>query len=435
MTLTNQDLLEKRKKFVPKGVFNVTPFFADQAKGSTITDVEGNEYIDFAGGIGVVNVGHCHPGVVQAVQKQAARFTHTCFHVVMYDKYVHLAEKLTRLTPGDFPKMAALFSSGAEAVENAVKVSRHYSGRNAVLAFDCGFHGRTLLAMTLTGKVKPYKYGFGPFAPEIYHMPYAYCYRCPLNLEYPACDLACARKIEENFIKSAAGDEIACLIVEPVTGEGGFIVPPAEYFSVIREICSRHGIILIADEIQTGFGRTGKMFAMEHYQTEPDLVTAAKSMGGGLPISALIGRSEILDHPQVGGMGGTYGGNPLACAASLAVIEAFEQENILGKAEAMGAAMRQGLDELAGRFACIGQVRGLGPMLAMEMVKDRKSKEPDPELTGTIIAKAREKGLIIMGCGNFGNVIRILAPLTTSADTLDLALGILTAAFEEAGAG
>ena len=434
MTEKTKALLERRKNFIPRGVFNVTPFFASSANGAVINDVHGNRLIDFAGGIGVINVGHCHQGVVNAVRKQAERFTHTCFHVVMYQEYIDLAEKLTRLTPGSFPKMAALFNSGAEAVENAVKSARHFSGRNAVIAFDCGFHGRTLLALTLTGKVKPYKFGFGPFAPEVYHMPYAYCYRCPLNLTYPDCDLACARSLEDFFIKNTAAEHTACLIVEPVAGEGGFVVPPKEYFSVLKEICLKHGIIFIADEIQTGFGRTGKMFAMEHFGVEPDMVTAAKSMGGGLPISALIGRSEILDHPQIGGMGGTYGGNPICCAASLAVIDAFENEGVLEKAQALGRTMRRGFDDLAEEYACIGEVRGLGPMLAMEIVKNRSTKEPDTDLTRKIVGNAHEQGLIIMACGNFGNVIRTLPPLVIDRETLDAGLKIMARAFKQSGA-
>ena len=434
MTETTNLLLERRKKFIPAGVFNVTSYFAQSARGGVVIDVEGRELIDFAGGIGVVNIGHSHPKVVEAVCRQAERFTHTCFHVVMYRDYIDLAEKLTQLTPGKFPKMAALFNSGAEAVENAVKAARHYSGRNAVISFDCGFHGRTLLAMTLTGKVKPYKLGFGPFAPEVYHMPYAYCYRCPLNLNYPECDVACARKLEEFFIKNTAAEETACLIVEPVTGEGGFIAPPKKYFHILKDICQKHGIIFIADEIQTGFGRTGTMFAMEQYGVEPDLITTAKSMGGGLPISALVGRSEILDHPQIGGMGGTYGGNPISCAASLAVIKAFEEDDILQKAKDLGRKMKSSFDRMALNFACIGEVRGLGPMLALEIVKDRKTRTPDPELTRKIIGNAHAKGLIIMACGNYGNVIRTLAPLTIDDESLERGLAILEQAFNLAGA-
>ncbi len=434
MSEKSSRLMAERSKYIPKGVFNVTSFFAESARGGLITDVDGRELVDFAGGIGVVNVGHSHPGVVEAVCAQARRFTHTCFHVVMYQEYIDLVRKLTELTPGDFPKMGALFNSGAEAVENAVKSSRHFSGRNAVISFDCGFHGRTFMAMTLTGKVKPYKFGFGPFAPEVYHLPYAYCYRCPLNLSYPGCDVACARKLEEFFIKSVAPEEVSCLIVEPVTGEGGFIAPPGEYFSVLKDICAKHGIIFIADEIQTGFGRTGKMFAMEHHNVVPDLVTAAKSMGGGLPISALVGRSEILDHPQIGGMGGTYGGNPISCAASLAVIRAFEEEDILAHGVDMGNKMRQAFEALAHRFACIGEVRGLGAMLAMEIVRDRESKVPDPELTRKIVSCAHEEGLITMACGNYGNVIRTLAPLNMDDEILNRGLKIMENAFSRAGA-
>jgi 4-aminobutyrate aminotransferase/(S)-3-amino-2-methylpropionate transaminase len=425
MTQTTKELLERRAKAVPKGVFNVAQRFAASASGALITDVEGRELIDFAGGIGVNNVGHCHPKVVAAVREQAGKLLHSCFHIVMYEQYVALAERLCAATPGDFPKMAALFNSGAEAVENAVKIARHATGRSGVVAFETGFHGRTLLTMTLTSKVKPYKFGFGPFAPEVYRMPYAYCYRCPLGRTYPDCGVACAEKLREFFINNAAAEHIACLVVEPVTGEGGFITPPPEYFPRLKAICEEHGIVFIADEVQTGVGRTGRMFAMEHWGVEPDLLTTAKSLGGGMPISAVVGRAELMDHPQVGGIGGTYGGNPVCCAAALAVLDVVEQEDLLGRAQTLGDTVRARMEAWRNAHPAIGEVRGLGPMLAMEMVQDPETREPAPELARHVVQHCLSENLVCIACGNHGNVIRLLTPLLMDDETLERGLSII----------
>ena len=430
MSVTNKELLERRNKAVPKGVFNVSPFFAQKAENAVITDVEGNELIDFAAGIGVVSVGHCHPKMVTAIKEQAERLIHSCMHIVMYEQYVELCEKLCQVTPGSFDKMAALFNSGAEAVENAVKIARHATGRPGIIAFDCAFHGRTLMTMSLTSKVKPYKYGFGPFAPEIYRMPYAYCYRCPLGKKYPDCGVACADKLRDFFINNVAAESIACLLVEPVAGEGGFITPPKEYFPKLKAICEEFGIVFIADEVQSGFGRTGNMFAMEDWGVEPDLVVMAKGMGGGMPISAVAGRAELMDHPQVGGLGGTYGGNPVSCAAALAVLDIFKEEKVLDQAKALGETMRARFDKWTGQFDFIGDVRGMGPMLALELVHDKETRKPAPEFAKKFVQLSQEKGLILISCGNFGNVIRVLAPLTVDEATLAKGLDIMEQSFQ-----
>lgn len=423
MSASNQTLLERRNKVIPKGVFNVTPFFAQKAQGAIITDVDGNEHIDFASGIGVVNAGHGHPRIVEAVQSQAEDLIHTCFHIVMYEKYVALAEKLTDLTPGSFDKMCALFNSGAEAVENAVKIARHATGRQGVIAFENGFHGRTLLAATLTSKVMPYKHGFGPFAPEVYRMPYAGCYRCSYNLTPDTCGCACADALRDVLIHTA--DNVAALIVEPVTGEGGFLVPPKEFFPKLKAICEENGIVFIADEVQSGFGRTGTMFAIEHWGVEPDLVVMAKGMGGGMPISAVVGKSELMDHPQIGGIGGTYGGNPVSCASALAVLDVFEEEGILDMAKKLGQRMGDRFQQWADTYDFIGDARGLGPMRALELVYDKETRQPAPEYAKQMVQLAQQKGLLLIACGTYGNVMRILAPLTIDDATLEKGLSIM----------
>jgi 4-aminobutyrate aminotransferase/(S)-3-amino-2-methylpropionate transaminase len=421
----NEYLRELRAKVVPQGPFNVTPLFVEKAKGAVVYDVRGRELIDFAGGIGVMNIGHCHPKLVAAIKDQAEKYTHTCFHVVMYEPYVQLAKRLCALTPGSFPKMAMFANSGAEAVENAVKIARYYTKRSAVIAFENAFHGRTLLTMTLTSKVMPYKFGFGPFAPEIYRMPYAYCYRCSFGLKYPGCDVTCADYLKDFFISNVAAESIAALVVEPIMGEGGFITPPREYFPKLIKICREHGIVFIADEVQTGMGRTGKMFAMEHWNVEPDLVTVAKSLAAGMPLSAVVGRQEMMDAPHVGGLGGTYGGNPVCCQAALAVLDVFEEENLLTKAEALGKKLRERFDAFQQEFQIIGDVRGKGPMLAMELVKDRETKEPAADEAKALVKFSYEKGLILLSCGNFSNVIRTLMPLVITDEQLDRGLAII----------
>jgi len=422
---TNESLRQLREKVVPQGPFNVTPYFVSKAKGALVYDVEGRELIDFAGGIGVMNVGHSHPKVVSAIKDQAEKFTHTCFHVVMYEPYMELAKRLCALTPGSFPKMAMFANSGAEAVENAVKVARHYSKRQAIIAFETAFHGRTLLALSMTSKIKPYKLGFGPFAPEIYRMPYAYCYRCTFGLKYPSCDVACADYLEEFFVNQVAAESTAAVIAEPITGEGGFITPPPEYFPKLIKICRDHGIIFVSDEIQTGMGRTGKMFAIEHWGVEPDMMTVAKSLAAGMPLSAVVGKEEMMNAPQVGGLGGTYGGNPVCCRAALAVLDIFEEENLLQKAEDLGKKVRARFDAWQDKFELIGEVRGLGPMLAMELVKDRETKEPAAEEAKSLVEFCYEKGLILLSCGNLGNVIRTLMPLVIADEQLEKGFSII----------
>lgn len=418
-------LTRLRERHVPKGVFNILPLFVKEAEGAVIKDVEGKEYIDFAGGIGVENVGHCARKVVDAIREQAERYIHTCFHVVMYEPYINLAKKLNEVTPGDFPKMSMFANSGAEAVENAVKIARYYTKRPAVIAFENAFHGRTLLGMTLTSKVKPYKWGFGPFAPEVYRMPFAYCYRCPYGKTYPGCDLRCAGALTDFFVNQVSGDQVAAVIAEPVQGEGGFIVPPRDYFKKVKGICEENGIVFIMDEIQSGMGRTGYLFASEHFDVEPDMILSAKSLAAGMPLSAVTGKAEIMDAPHVGGLGGTYGGNPLSCVAALAVFETLEETSLVEKGKKLGQEVRLAFDQLKEKYDIIGEVRGLGPMLALELVKDRKTKEPAADEAKKLVQLVFEKGLILLSCGNFGNVIRTLMPLSIEKSQLEKGLAIL----------
>ncbi|MEW5724277.1 MAG: aspartate aminotransferase family protein, partial [Thermodesulfobacteriota bacterium] len=376
-------------------------------------------------GIGVLNVGHCHPKVVAAIQDQAGRLIHSCFHVVMYEPYVRLAERLCGLAPGDFPKMALLVNSGAEAVENSVKISRYFTGRAGIIAFDCAFHGRTLMGMSLTSKNKPYKLGFGPYAPEVYRLPYAYCYRCPVSLSYPGCGVACAELMEDFFINYSAAENIAALIVEPVTGEGGFVTPPPEYFPRLAAICKKYGLLFIDDEVQSGMGRTGRWLAIEHWGVVPDIVTVAKSLGAGMPIAGVIGRAEVMDKPHVGGLGGTYGGNPVACRAALAALGVIEEENLLARGEELGRKLRARFEAWQKEIELIGEVRGLGPMLALELVTDREKKTPAAEQAKALVKYGYEHGLITLSCGNYGNVIRTLMPLVITDEELERGLSIM----------
>lgn len=421
----NNSLKELRDNYIPPGHGSITSSYVASAKGAIVRDVEGRDFIDFASGIGVMNVGHSHPKVVAAIKDQAEKFTHTCFMVLPYEPVVTLAEKLCAVTPGAFPKTALFINSGAEAVENAVKIARYYSKRPAVIAFENGYHGRTLLTMSLTSKVKPYKFGFGPFAPEVYRMPFAYCYRCPFGLAYPGCDVACADHLKEFFISHVAAEKTAAVIAEPITGEGGFITPPPEYFPKLINICRDNGILFIADEIQTGMGRTGRMFAMEHWNVEPDLMTVAKSLAAGMPLSAVVGRKEMMEVVHPFGLGGTYGGNPVACRAGLAVMEIFEEENLLQAAEALGKKLKKRFDAFQKEYELIGEVRGIGPMLALELVKDRETKEPATDEAKALVKFCYDKGLIVLSCGNFGNVIRTLMPLVITDELLERGLAII----------
>jgi 4-aminobutyrate aminotransferase/(S)-3-amino-2-methylpropionate transaminase len=420
----NQELLALREEHVPIGPYNITPIFVKQAKGAIIKDVEGNEYIDFSGGIGVENVGHCADQVVAAIKEQADQFIHSCFHVAMYDSYVDLAKRLNELTPGSFSKKTMFVNSGAEAAENAIKIARYATKRPGIIAFQNAYHGRTYMAMTLTSQVKPYKWGFGPFCPEVYRMPYPYCYRCPFGLKYPDCDLYCADYLEEFFIGHVAADSVAALIVEPVQGEGGFIVPPLHYFTKLKAICEKYGILLIMDEIQAGMGRTGKLFASEHFNVTPDIILTGKSIAAGLPLAGVTGKAELMDAPHVGGLGGTFSGNPVACNAGLAVLDMLNAE-MLESAKELGENLRKRLMELQSRYEIIGDVRGLGPMIAIELVKDRNSKEPAGEDARELVKHCYEKGLIILSCGPYHNVIRTLIPLVITDDQLEHGFSIL----------
>ncbi|MGZ3533830.1 MAG: 4-aminobutyrate--2-oxoglutarate transaminase [Thermodesulfobacteriota bacterium] len=428
---TNESLLNERNKQIPQGPFNTHPIFVEKAEGAIITDVEGKKYIDFAGGIGTNNVGHCDKEVLKSIRDQIEKYIHPCFHVVMYEPYVELAKRLNELTPGHFPKKTLFVNSGAEGVENAIKISRHATGRPAIITFEDAFHGRTLLALSLTSKMKPYKFGFGPYAPEIYRMPYAYCYRCAFGLEYPSCEMDCAYFLKEFFHTHISAENVAALIVEPVLGEGGFVIPPKEYFRILYKICRENGIVFIADEVQTGFGRTAKMFAVEHYEVEPDVIVMAKSIAGGLPLSAITGKAELMDHPQSGGLGGTFAGNPVACSAALAVLDQFRNLNLLSKAEKIGKKVLEKFREFQERYPVVGDVRGLGPMVGMELVVDRKTKEPATALTKRLINLCREKGLLMISAGTHSNIIRSLMPLVITDDQLDEGLNIIGEVLDE----
>jgi 4-aminobutyrate aminotransferase/(S)-3-amino-2-methylpropionate transaminase len=418
---TNADLHRRRLEAIPRGIGTTFPIYVDRARNAELWDVEGRRYVDFAGGIAVLNTGHLHPRVQAAVASQLDRFSHTCFMVTPYEPAVDLAEKLNRIAPGPTPKKTAFFNSGAEAVENAVKVARAYTGRPGVIAFSGSFHGRTLLALALTGKVHPYKAGFGPFPADVHHAPYPYPYRGVSTADAMA-------GIERIFKDDIEPDRVAAIVVEPVLGEGGYIPAPFDFIRELRELCDRHGIVMVADEIQTGFGRTGRWFAVEHAGIEPDLMTMAKSLGGGFPISALTGKAEIMDAPGPGGLGGTYGASPIACAAALAVIDVIEEEGLLERAEAIGGHVVKTIEGLGEIEPCVGEVRGLGAMVGIEVVKDPRTREPDPDRTKSITHAALEAGLVVLSCGAFGNVLRVMVPLTASDELIDEGLEVLGAA-------
>lgn len=419
----SEELLKRKELNVPRGPFNTVLNFVDHASGSTMVDVDGNEYIDFAGAIGTLNVGHCPQRVVEALKNQVEKYIHPCFHVMMYEPYVQLAEKLNEITPGDHHKKTFFLNSGAEAVENAVKIARKYTGRKAIISFERGFHGRTLLAMSLTSKVKPYKFEFGPFAPETYKMPYPYYYREDRNVE--ETDRAILKKFEDFFLGEVPPEEIAAIIFEPVQGEGGFVIPSKTFVKGLREICDKYNILLIADEIQTGFGRTGKMFAMEHFDVVPDLMTLSKSIAAGLPISAVTGRAEIMDAPAPGEIGGTYGGSPLGCVAALEVISMIEEEGLLTRANLIGERITNTFSKWRDQYEFVGDVRGIGAMCALEIVKDKVTKTPDPIRAKKIIALCNQNGVAIMGAGLYSNVIRILSPLVISDEQLHKGLNVI----------
>jgi 4-aminobutyrate aminotransferase / (S)-3-amino-2-methylpropionate transaminase / 5-aminovalerate transaminase len=423
----NRRLLSDRETAIPRGILTAHPIFIERAEGPYVWDENGRKYLDFVGGIGVLNVGHNHPLVVAAVKRQLEKVTHTSFQVAGYAPYVELARRLNRLVGAGRPTKSLFLTTGAEAVENAVKIARAHTGRPGVIAFRGGFHGRTLLGVSLTGFAQPYRQNFGPFAPEIFHTPFPDAYR-----GWSAEGALAA--LDDLFATEIAPDRVAAVIVEAVQGDGGFIPAPPEFMRGLRALTERHGIVLIVDEIQTGFGRTGKMFAFEHSGIAPDLVTVAKSLAGGFPLSGVVGRADIMDAPTPGGLGGTYGGNAVACAAALAVLDAFEQEDLLARSLARGEQLRAGLLGLQQKYAAIGDVRGLGMMLALELVRGRASKAPDADKAQRVIDEARERGLLVIKCGVHRNVVRCLAPLVVQESDIRDALGTLDDALNAAQA-
>ncbi len=428
----SRELQARREKAVPRGPFHVTPVYIARAKGALVEDVDGNRFIDFAAGIGVLNIGHTTPEVVAAVEEQVKLYTHACFHVTPYEVYIRLAERLNRIAPVDGETKTLLVNSGAEGVENAIKIARAYTERPAILCFEDAFHGRTLLALSVTSKIVPYKAGFGPFAPEVYRVPFAYCYRCSYHLSYPSCELHCATHLEDAFRRYVEPEAVAGIVVEPILGEGGFVVPPPDFFRALQEVCRKHGILVIADEVQTGMGRTGRLFASEHYGLRPDLVVVSKSLAAGLPLAAVVGRADIMDAPGVGGLGGTFGGNPLSCRAALAALDLIEERSFLEKAGRIGAKALARAQKWKERFALVGDVRGLGAMVGIELVKDKATKEPAKEAAGRVSTLAYEHGLLTITAGTYGNVLRTLMPLTIEDDELEEGLDVLESALAQA---
>lgn len=415
---TNEELHARRAAAIPRGVSNLLALYLDSAENAELRDVEGRRYIDFAAGIAVLNTGHNHPAVKRAALEQIERFTHACFQVTPYESYVALAERLNGVVPGDTTKKTIFLSTGAEAVENSVKIARAHTGRPAVIAFSGGFHGRTLMSLALTGKVLPYKKGFGPFPGDVYHAPFPMAYH----------GITTERSLEalETLFKADVDPRsVAAIIIEPVLGEGGFYVAPVDFLRALRRVCDEYGILLIIDEIQTGFARTGRLFAIEHAGVEPDMMTLAKSLAGGYPLSAVTGKAAIMDAPEPGGLGGTYAGSPIACAAGLAVLDVIERDNLTARAAAIGEHLMSRLQALAQRHACIGDVRGLGAMVAFELVRNADPRQPDAELTKALTAAVAQQGLVLLSCGIYSNVIRILVPLTASDALIDEGLGII----------
>jgi 4-aminobutyrate aminotransferase/(S)-3-amino-2-methylpropionate transaminase len=428
---TGEDILSMRKQYVPAAVTTPPPVFVAEARGAVVRASNGRSYLDFASGIGVLAVGHSHPKVVTAIQRQAELYIHTSFPILMYEPYVTLCRRLASLAPGSFPKKTFLANSGAEAVENAVKLARAYTKRPAVIAFEGAFHGRTLLGLSLTGKIHPYKAGFGPFVPDVYRMPFPYPYRPPAGVRPEDTVSHALDAVEALFRATVAPDQVAAIIVEPVLGEGGFVVPPAGFLAALRDLCRARSLVLIMDEIQTGFGRTGRMFACEHEGVEPDLLVLGKSLAAGMPLAAVVGRAEIMDTPSAGGLGGTYGGNPVACAAALAVLDIFEEEGLLRRAQAIAGALHGRLENMMARSPLIGEVRGLGPMVAMELVQDRVTRAPAPEATNRVIRACWDRGLIILKAGIYDNVIRVHVPFVITDAQLEEGLDILESALAE----
>src|SRR5437868_10341510 len=426
-------LAARRDAAVPRGLSHATPVYVARAQDAWLEDVDGNRFLDFAGGIGSLNSGHRNPRVIAQLQSQLQKYLHACASVTPYENYIQLAERMNQITPGKFPKKTLLVNTGAEAVENAVKIARAYTGRAGVIAFEDAFHGRTMMTLALTSKTHPYKAGFAPFPSDVYRIPYGYCYRCSYSLKYPSCDVYCARHLEDTFKRVVAAEDVAAIIAEPVLGEGGFVNPPPEFFRILMDICHKHGVLFIADEVQSGFGRTGKMFGSEHYGIEPDLIVTAKSLGGGLPLAAVTGRAEIMDAPGPGGLGGTFAGNPLACAAANAVLDVLEGSDLLQRAEMIGKRFVARAKQWQARFDLIGDVRGLGGMRAIELVNSRETRAPATEQTRQITQYCYEHGRTTITARTNGNVIRVLVPLVISDEQMDEALDVLESAIASVG--
>lgn len=424
----SQALMKRRTAAVVRAAYHATPIFIAKAEGAIIEDVDGNRMLDFAGGIGCLNTGHRAPAVVDAVRSQLDRFLHTSFNVLPYESYIAVCEKLNALVPVSGPKKTLLVNTGAEATENAIKIARSYTKRPAIISFEDAFHGRTYMAMAVTSKPHPYKAGFEPFPSDVYRIPYAYCYRCSYSMKYPSCDVYCARHIEDTFKRVVAAESVAAVIVEPILGEGGFVTPPAEFYPTLSAICRKHGILLIADEVQTGFARTGSMFACEQVGLDPDLVTMAKSLTGGLPMAAVTGRAEIMDAPDVGQLGGTFSGNPVACEAALAVLETVEKEDLCARANSLGERFRKRAAKWQAQWELIGDVRGLGAMQALELVRSKATREPADEETKQVSQYCYEHGLVLITAGSYGNVIRLLMPLVVTDAQMDEAMDVLEGA-------
>jgi 4-aminobutyrate aminotransferase/(S)-3-amino-2-methylpropionate transaminase len=413
----SKEILARKEQVVADPLSVFLPVVIAEGRGATITDVDGNTFIDFTGGVGCLNVGHSHPRVVEAAQEQLAKFSHTDFTIVPYELYVTLAERLIAVSPFRSPAKAAFFNAGTEAVENAIKFARSHTGRPAVIGFEGGFHGRTLLSLSLTSKTHPYKAGLGPFAPEVYRVPFPNDYRGPSAEEALAA-------LERALVTQVAAETVAAIVIEPVQGEGGFVVAPQAFLEGVRRLCDEHGIVMVVDEVQTGFGRTGKLFAIEHYGIEPDLITVAKSIAAGLPLSGVLGKAEIMDAPGDSAIGGTYVGNPVAQAAALAVLDVFEDEGVCDHAVALGETIRARMESWQGRWPRIGDVRGLGAMLAIELVTDPATKEPDADAATAVVEAAAERGLLLLKSGIYSNCIRVLTPLVLTDAELDEALGV-----------
>ncbi|MBI2683166.1 MAG: 4-aminobutyrate--2-oxoglutarate transaminase [Acidobacteriales bacterium] len=424
----SQALMRRREAAVARGVYHATPVFAAKAEGAVLEDVDGNRFLDFAGGIGCENAGHRARPVLDAVHAQLDRFMHTCFSVAPYEPYIALAERLNRLAPVPAPKKTFLANTGAEAVENAVKFARAFTKRPAIICFEDAFHGRTLKALALTSKTHPYKAGFEPFPSDTYRIPFAYCYRCAFGKTYPSCQLACAHHLDDVFKRTVAAESVAAMIIEPVLGEGGFIAPPADYLKTLHEICRKQGILLIADEVQTGIARTGTLFACEQMGVEPDLLVTAKSLGGGLPLASVTGRAEIMDAPGVGAVGGTFGGNPVACQAALAVLDLVEREDLCGRAIHLGDRFMTRARDWQARWPRIGAIHGLGAMRSLEMIRDATSRRPDAEAVKAIGKYCYEHGLLTISAGSSGNIVRLLMPLVITDEQFDEGLDVLAAA-------